>query len=118
MSAGGTADARRMWAIDIHLDDEGVYRWRLWSQDGRPASASPVGYAARANAQRQARRFHDDARDLHYEILTDGSGQFVWRAADADGAPVARSAAEFDTHEEALKHAERVRRYAGGARVP
>ena len=107
-----------MWVIDIHLDRDGAYRWRLWSQDGRPASASAEGYAARANAQRHARRFHDDAREMHYEILTDGSGHFVWRAADAEGRPVARSAAGFATHVEAAKHAECVRRYAGGARVP
>jgi uncharacterized protein YegP (UPF0339 family) len=118
MSERQRADADRMWVIDIHLDRDGAYRWRLWSQDGRAASASLEGFAARANAQRQARRFHDDAREMRYEVLTDGSGQFVWRAADADGTPVARSAAGFDTHDEAAKHAESVRRYAGGARVP
>lgn len=112
------ADAPRMWVIDIHLDDEGVYRWRLWSQDGRAASASPEGYAARANAQRNARLFHDAARDLHYEVRTDGSGHFVWNAADEEGISVARSAAGFATRDEAIKHADLVRRFAGGARVP
>ena len=107
-----------MWVIDIHLDEHGAYRWRLWSRDGRPAGASPQGYAARANAQRLARRFHEEARDLHFEVTAEDIGRFRWEAADAEGTPLARSAPVFATPEDAAQHAESVRRYAGGARVP
>ena len=107
-----------MWVIDIHLDENGAYRWRLWSRDGRPAGASPDGYAARANAQRHARRFHDEARDLQFQVTAEDIGRFRWQAADADGTPLACSAPVFATADEAAQHAESVRRYAGSARVP
>ena len=107
-----------MWVVDIHIDENGAYRWRLWGTDGRPASVSPDGYAARYNAQRYARRFHDEARDLQFEVTPDGVGRFRWQVTDAEGAPLARSACVFETREEATQHAQDVRRHAGDARVP
>lgn len=107
-----------MWVIDIHLDEDGAYRWRLWSRDGRPAGASPGGYAARANAQRHARRFHEEARGLHFEVKAEDVGRFRWQAADDEGNPLARSTPVFETANDAAKHAESVRRYVGGARLP
>ena len=105
-----------MWAIDVHLDPAGLYRWRLWAADGRTACSSPVGFPARFNAQRQAKQFSEAARDLQYVIDADGSGSFVWRAVDSDGKPLASSAQTFECPRSADEAADRVRRYAGLAR--
>lgn len=106
-----------MWVIDIHLDANGEYRWRLWGSDGRPASASPGGFAARANAQRYARRFQHEARDLRYEVVG-ARGEFWWQATHDDGATIARSATRFATADAAAENADRIRRFAGSARLP
>ena len=105
-----------MWAIDVHLDQSGLYRWRLWAADGRTVCSSPVGYPARFNAQRLAKQFSEAARDLQYVTDTDGSGTFVWRAVDDGGEPVASSAQTFACPRSADEAADRVRRYAGMAR--
>lgn len=118
MSIVWRADACTMWVIDIHRDANGEYRWRLWGADGRPASGSNDGYTARFNAQRHARRFQDEARDLRYEVVAGGAGDFWWQATRDDGTPMARSSTRFATTDEAAKDADRIRRFAGGARVP
>ena len=107
-----------MWVIDIHLDSRGAYRWRLWGADGRPAGASHAGFAARFNAQRYARSFQDEARDLRYEIVPGRDGDFWWQATREDGTPMARSSTGFATADDAATDADRIRRFAGGARVP
>jgi uncharacterized protein YegP (UPF0339 family) len=104
-----------MWAIDLYLDSDQGYRWRLWGADGRQACASAESFRARANAERLATRFGETARDLRYEVFNAEPGRYGWRAIDVEGRTVACSAAMFCTDEEALEAADRVRRCAGVA---
>lgn len=104
-----------MWFIDIHRSTDGLYHWRLWAADGRAACASAQGYQAWFNAERQARRFSDEARDLQYEVTPDGEGS-RWRAVDGDGRAVARSLPVFPSDVAAGTAVDQVRKYAGIAR--
>ena len=91
----------------IHRE-EGRWRWRLVSSNGRILAENPEGYAARASAVGSAKRSREGIDADTVSVVEANDGSYRWQARAKNGTPLVRSVRRFETPAAALDAAERV----------
>ena len=91
----------------IHRE-EGRWRWRLVSSNGRILAENPEGYAARASAVESAKRSREGIDADTVSVVEANDGSYRWQARAKNGTPLVRSVRRFETPAAALDAAERV----------